>query len=175
VNWYWRLTALLALTACAGRSVPHAIELRPWSTTAKVTALAGVVTEADGYLLGTVERAEEDWTYDDPCGIIAAILGRCDGTHAYKLTIRSDDYPKKLWVFVPARDTLVLPVGTQAVFVWTWYYAHQYALCRARSAMYASSCPTDRLPAVLSLDAVAAPGDSALVAYLFEKKATRTL
>jgi hypothetical protein len=150
-----------------------ALASRPWPATAQIRALALAVNDADGYLLGTVEKAEADWTYDDPCGIIRTAMGRCDGTNAYKLTIRSETYPKRLYVFVPGRDTLPLTVGTRAVFLWKWTYAYRYQECRAHQAMSAASCPTDQLPAVLSRDAVAAPQDSALVADLFAHKSAR--
>lgn len=158
------------LGSCAPNRISPTIEPRPWPSTAPFHALTREVHEADGYVLGTVEKAEPDWTYDDPCGIIATVLGRCDGTAAYKLTIRNADDPVRLWVFVPAKDTLVLPVGTRAVFVWKFYWAYRYADCRAKRGVSLSYCPADQLPAVLSRDAVVAPGDSSLVASLFAEK-----
>lgn len=178
MGWYatvvvWVLISIhivFSPLSCARLPVTHAIAFRPWPTTAPLSALARAVDEADGYVLGTVEKAEAAWEYDDPCGIIAALLGRCDGTNAYKLTIRNADDPLRLYVFVPRGDSLALPVGTQAVFIWQFYYAARLQQCRAQAAMTMSYCPADQLAAVLSRDAVAAPGDSALVAWLFNEK-----
>lgn len=164
------LLLLCLVAGCARLPIARAIESRPWPTTAATVELERVVNESDGYVLGTVEKAEQDWAYDDPCGLIGSILGRCEGTHAYRLTIRNDGAPFWLYVFVPRGDSLALPVGTQAAFVWQFYYAVRYAQCRAQAAMTMASCPADRLPAVLSRDAVAAPSDSTLVAYLFAEK-----
>jgi hypothetical protein len=158
------LFVVMLITACA---TPRTVIEHPWPTTAKPSALADVVQGADGYVLGTVVKAEADWTYDDPCGIIAGFLGRCDGTNTHKLTIQSSAYSMKVWVFVPARDTLPVPVGTRAIFIWNWYYAKRFADCRARAPMFSGTCPMDRLPAVLSLEAVASPSDSLFVADLF--------
>jgi hypothetical protein len=171
--WVFLALALAYEVACVHRPTVTAIESRPWPETAPINRLTYAVNEADGVLFGTVEKAEADWLYDDPCGIIASFLRRCDGTSAYKLTIRSETYPKRLYVFVPGRDTLPLTVGTRAVFLWKWTYAYRYQECRAHQAMSAASCPTDQLPAVLSRDAVAAPQDSALVADLFAHKSAR--
>lgn len=160
------------LVSCAPNRIAPTIEPRPWPTTADITELERVVNEADGYMIGIVENAEQDWTYDDPCGFVDGVLGRCtDGrTDAYKLTIRDSGEPVQLYVFVPHGDTLVLPVGTQAVFIWQAYYAKRLQQCRAQRAMTLAYCPADQLPAVLSHDHVVAPGDSSLVASLFANK-----
>lgn len=177
-RWWIPLLAIIVawllvfVAGCARLPVTRAITSRPWPETAALGALVHVVNEADGYVVGTVEKAEQDWLYDNPCGLIGSAFGLCnDGrTHAYRLTIRNDGEPFWLYVFVPRGDSLAVPVGTQAVFLWQFYYAVRYAQCRAQAAMTLASCPTDRLPAVLSRDAVAAPGDSALVAFLFSAR-----
>ncbi|HEV8510667.1 MAG TPA: hypothetical protein VGQ48_09500 [Gemmatimonadales bacterium] len=163
---------LLLLTACAGRSTVTSTEARPWPTTAHSRALTDAVDEADGYVIGTVAEAEAQWLYDDICGWIANALNRCDGTNAYRLTIHSaQPFPRYLWVFVPRGDTLVLPVGTHAVFIWKQKWVRQLQVCEQRRRTgLPLVCDADRLPVVESLDAVAAPADSALVAQLFAGK-----
>lgn len=160
------MLALLA-TACARLPIAKAIPTRDWSATASHPDLVAQVDSADGYVLGVVEKAEPDGTYDTPCGLLAGLLGQCDGTHAYRLTVRHEGGPSRLYVFVPAGDSLALPVGTRAVFIWRTYYAARLHQCRAQSAMTMAYCPADPLVAVLSRDAVVAPGDSLLVARLF--------
>jgi len=165
----------LFLAACAGLPVVDALESRPWPMTAHLAALTDAVNEADGYVLGTVERAKEDRTYDDICGVIMTILGRCSGTHAYRLTIRSaENFPPRLWVFVPAGDTLPLTVGTEAVFLWKMRWIKQLWVCAERMRRgVGSHCESDYLPVMTSLDDVVAPQDSALVAVLFAARGAR--
>lgn len=163
---------LVFVAGCARLPISHAIESRPWPTTARLSALAEVVRSADGYTLGTVEQTREDALYDSRCGLLNAVLGRCDGTRAHRLSIRTDDgvrRPLLLWVFVPAKDTLVLPVGTRAVFVWEMTWVKRLWQCSEREGT-SSYCEMDELPVVLSLDHVVAPGDSALVTFLFAEK-----
>jgi len=162
------LAALLA--ACARLPMVDAIESRPWPITASLRALTLAVDSADGYVLGTVERAVEDRLYDDFCGL--QLFGPCHETHAYRLTIRSDqDFPKRLWVFIPRGDTLALPVGTQAVFIWKMRWIEQLEVCAQRMRRgIGRYCESDYLPIVPSRDNVVAPADSALVAELFARR-----
>lgn len=157
----------LFLAACAG--LPITIEPRPWPTTAPLHALTLAVSEADGYQLGTVVRAEEDRIYDDICGVIMTVLGKCHETRAYKLTIRSaENFLPRIWVFVPRGDTLVLPVGTQAIFIWKMRWIKQLEVCAQRMRRgIGNYCESDYLPVLTSHDDVAAPTDSAFVASLF--------
>jgi hypothetical protein len=164
----------LLLVACA-RLPMSAIVPRPWPATATLTALTHAVNTADGYLLGTVAKAEPDELYNDICGVIASVLGRCNGTHAYRLTIRSEqDFPKRIWVFVPPGDTLPLPVGTQAVFLWKVRWVKQLEVCAQRMRHgFGAYCESDQLPTLASLDDVAAPSDSVYIAALFAEKGRR--
>ena len=148
--------------------IVQAVESRRWPTTAPLRALQLTVNESDGYVLGTVAKAEPMWLYDDICGVIAGVLGRCNGTSAYRLTIRSTQPPMPLYVFVPHGDTLPLPVGTQAVFIWKLKWIRQLQVCEQRRRVgLPFVCESDRLAVMESLDAIAAPEDSALVADLF--------
>ena len=168
------LVLLLVLAACARLHVSEAIPSRPWRETAKLTALEFAVDSADGYVLGTIERAQKDEIYDDFCGL--HLGGPCHETHAYRLTIRSasDTAPPRLWVFVPRGDTLALPVGTTAVFIWRMRWIQELAVCAERFRRGAGDyCFADHLPIVPSRDNVVAPADSALVAALFAGKVAR--
>lgn len=178
VRWWLPLLAIVVagllvfVAGCARLPISQAIESRPWPTTARLPALAEVVQSADGYALGTVEQTREDALYDSRCGLVNAVLGRCDGTRAHRLSIRIDDgvrRPLLLWVFVPAKDTLVLPVGTRAVFVWEMTWVKRLWQCDERNGT-SHYCESDELPVVRSLDHVVAPADSALVSFLFAEK-----
>ena len=156
------------LLGCAHLPIVEAVASRPWPTTAPYHALTLIVNESDGYLVGTVAKAEPVWLYDDICGGIASLLGRCNGTSAYQLTIRSTQPPMPLYVFVPHGDTLVLPVGTQAVFIWKLKWIRQLQVCEQRRRVgLPYVCESDRLAVMESLDAIVNPADSALVADLF--------
>lgn len=162
---------LVLLAGCARLSVTPAITTRPWPVTAPLAALVRVVREADGYVLGTVEKAEQKWIYDDVCGVIAGLLGKCNETHTYRLTIRNADRPFPLYVFVPRGDTLALPVGTYAVFIWRMAWVRQLGVCAERMRRGVGNyCESDNLPVLTSRDAVVAPEDSALVSHLFGEK-----
>src|SRR6266850_8311022 len=76
------------------------------------------ISEADGFIIGKITKLEEDWTYDDPCGLIMILRHGCDGTVTYKLHIENDLRDKWLWTFSPAYGTFGLFVGERAVFVW---------------------------------------------------------
>lgn len=154
--------------ACAPNGIT-AIPSNPWPITAPPNALALAVSDADGYVLGTVVRAEEAPTYDDICGVIMTVLGRCTETRAYRLTIRSaENFPPRLFVFVPHGDSLPLTVGTYAVFIWKMRWVKQLHVCAERMRRgIGNYCESDHLPTVTSRDAVASPGDAALVASLF--------
>lgn len=155
------LPALLLATACARLSITDAIESRPWPTTASLRALTERVSHADGYILGTIARAQADWTYDRPRG----------GPATFHLTVRATDLQHwHLWVFVPQGDTLPLTVGTTAVFIWRFAYVYPLLICAQRRAV-TLVCPPDWLPVLQSLDDVASPADSTLVAELFARRA----
>lgn len=162
---------LSLITYCARLPIVRAIESRPWPTTAQPKELQRVVNEADGFILGIVEKTFEDRKYDDVCGLFAGWLGKCNETHTYRLKIRGANEPIFLWVFVPRGDTLVVPVGTSAVFIWEMKWIKQLGVCaeRLRLGIW-PICESDELPVVLSLDNVAAPSDYELIAYLFSQK-----
>jgi len=154
------LLILFVCWGCHRLQVTEAIESRPWPETAKLAALTDAVNTADGYVVGTVEKAVEDWTYDRPRG----------GPHTYLLTIRATDGGKwYLRVFVPEGNYLPLSVGTYAVFIWRYAYVYPLLKCRAHAAA-TLVCSPDWLPVMGSRNDVAAPSDSALVAKLFANK-----
>jgi hypothetical protein len=159
--------AVVLLAGCSRLRVVQAIPTRDWTRPVTDAALESVMTEADGFVVGTVERAKKDPLYDD-CGGIAEFFGKCDGTFTYRLTIRNDGDPLYLYANVPAGDTLVLPVGTRAVFVWGDTWLKQLGVCweRLRRGI-GEHCESDQRAVIRSLDYVFPPSDSARVAWAF--------
>lgn len=166
--WIAAAVLIVLILGCARLPLTNAIPTREWSRPVSWEALDSVMQEADGFVVGTVERAKKDPLYDD-CGGIAELLWKCNGTFTYRLTIRSHGDPLYLYANVPVGDTLVLPVGTRAVFVWAETWLRQLRVCweRLRLGMW-HTCESDELPVIRSLDHVLPPSDSARVAWAFK-------
>ncbi len=168
-----RILLVLLVAGCARLPITAAIPTRAWTETARHDSLARAVERADGYVVGTVERADEAWLYDDICGGLSSLFGWCGGTVAYRLSIRATD-PIRLYVFVPRGDSLALPVGTRAVFLWEMAWIRRLQECGQRMRVgLPRVCESDELPVVPSRAHVAAPTDSAYVAWLFARKGGR--
>ncbi len=73
------------------------------------------IAQADGVIVGTIQKLEEDWTYDDPCRFFQKVVNRCDGTVTYRLQVND----KWLWTFTKPYGNFGLFVGQRAVVVWT--------------------------------------------------------
>ena len=162
---------LMLVASCGGLRITQAIPTREWTRSVSDRALFdSVMREADGFVVGIVERAQKDPLYDN-CGGIAAFLGKCDGTFTYRLTIRNAGDPLYLYANVPAGDTLVLPVGTSAVFVWAETWLVQLGVCWERLRRGAGEyCEADNRAVIRSLDYVFPPRDSARVAWAFTSR-----
>lgn len=163
-----RLLWLLLLAGCARLPLTNAIPTREWTRPVSDAALDSVMTTADGFVVGTVERAKVDPLYDD-CGGIAEFFGKCDGTFTWRLTIRNTGKPMHLYANVPAGDSLVLQVGTRAVFVWADTWLTQLRVCWERLRVgLPRVCEADERAVIRSLDYVLPPSDSARVAWAFK-------
>jgi hypothetical protein len=103
---------------------------------------------------GTVTRIRADWMADDPCGVFAALQGRCDGTRAYDLTIRTPGGDLLAMIFVPHWDFNPVTVGLRAEFLLSTVSVLPLARCRAVQAMTSTACQTmaTRELAILSTD-----------------------
>src|SRR6266700_2221860 len=74
------------------------------------------IAAADGVTVGWISKLEEDWQYDDPCGMIQIGMRSCDGTTTFNF--RVEPAGKWLWAFAPNYGTMPLFVGDSAVFIW---------------------------------------------------------
>lgn len=165
--WIAAAFLLTLVLGCTRLRVMQAIPTREWTRPVTDEALDSVMLEADGFVVGTVERVFKDRTYDD-CGGIAELLRKCDGTFTYRLTIRNHGDPLHLYANVPAGDSLVLPVGTRAVFVWAETWLRQLGVCWERLRRGVGEyCEADNRAVIRSLDYVFPPTDSARVAWAF--------
>jgi hypothetical protein len=120
-----------------------------------------MIAAADGVTVSTIVKLEQDWTYDSHCGIIAAIMHRCDSPATYQLTLANGLH---LWTWT--QGDFGLHVGEQAVFVWSYRAVTRQFECEERGAMTSQGCQTDRLPTLTDNLDVLPAGDFARAAAL---------
>ena len=139
------VVALVLLAACIPSIGPSLRPIEPVEPTDLQWArvLPQMIAAADGVTVSTIVRLEPDWTYDSHCGIIAAILHRCDSPATYKLTLANG---LQLWTWT--QGDFGLHVGEQAVFVWTYQYVTRRFECEERGGMTSQACLSDRLATV---------------------------
>jgi len=128
------------------------------------------IAQADGVIVGEIHTLEEDWQYDDPCGMVKIALHQCDGTVTYRLHVVNPERDKWLWTFVLAYGTFGLYVGESAVFVYRQMVIDRLQECRERAGMYSASCSYDLLDVLTSDLDVLPVADSARVNSLFNRK-----
>lgn len=159
---------LLGMLACINSPTPKLVPMPPKEPTAEQwPAVEQRVARADGVYVGTIAKIDEDWLYDDICGVVAIAMHKCDGTVTYRLTIAPQD--TYLWAFVPAYGTFGLFVGESAVWVWRRDVAYRYQECRQHAGM-SGYCGYDILPMLTSDLDVLPAADSARVDSLFNAR-----
>ena len=152
-QWYLRAASILLVASCVScinGPAPKLVPVPPQEPTelAWTNELPQRIAQADGVATATIAKLEEDWTYDDPCGLVAAIMRRCDGTVTYRLHLQPID--TYVWAFTPANGTFGLFEGEQAVFIWRKVVAYRYKQCREQAGMTTAMCPVDVIPALTS-------------------------
>lgn len=161
------LAAAVFWTACINSPMPRLVPMLPQEPDSLGwVAAAERIAQADGYITGRIIKLEEDWTYDDPCGLITIVRHGCDGTVTYKLHVENAERDKWLWAFTPAYGMFGLFVGERAVFVWRRTLAYRYQECKQHQGM-SGYCGYDMLDALTGDLDVLPPTDSARVAALF--------
>lgn len=105
----------------------------------------GVMRKADKVVTGTITKVEANWEYDDPCGVLANLLHKCDGTRAYDVMIKRDvGGDEYAMIFVPHNDFVPLAPGLRATFLLTKLWVLPYQKCRQVAPTYSSdaACAT---------------------------------
>jgi len=126
------------------------------------------IKSADGIILGTIAKLDEDWTYDDPCGLVTILMKNCNGTVTYSLKVKSDSSEQWLWTFVLAYGTFGLWRGQPAIFVWHDLYIPRLFECKQRLAGGAGGmCAVDKLQTLTSDLDVLPLADSTRVDSIF--------
>lgn len=164
----WFVVSFLILSACIPSPKPQLVPLDPVEPSAIQwqTEMPSLLAKADGVIVGKITSLEEDWVYDDPCGLIMILRKACDGTATFKVHIENTVHDKWLWAFTPTYGSFGLFVGEQAVFIWNTVVAYRYFECRARQGM-GGYCNYDMLPALTSDLNVLPLVDSSRVDSLF--------
>ena len=154
---------ILLLTSCIPDPAPELIPVPPQEPTPIQWArlMPERIAQADGVMVGTIDKLEQDWTYDDICGIVQKMVHRCEGTVTYRLHIQPAD--KYLWTFTSPNGSFGLFIGERAVFIWRKTVAFQYQKCRQQQGMSSSTCPADVIPALTDDLDVLPVSDSARV------------
>jgi len=160
---------VLVLTACIASPRPTLAPQPAREPTAAEWAavLPGRIAAANGYIVGRIASLDEDWQYDDPCGILHIVAHLCDGTVTYRVRVDAAGASKLLWAFTPAYGAFGLYKGEAAVCVWTNRVVWRYQECRQRAAIE-GQCPYDAGVPTLTSDLDVLPvADSARVDLLF--------
>jgi len=127
--------------------------------------------KADGTTVAVITKIDEDWQYDDPCGILATALHRCEGTVTYRVTLQDwQTHTHYVWAFVSPYGDFGLHVGERAVFLWHKTVAYQYNKCRSQQAVSSAYCSYDLLNAFQSDYDVLPIADSAKVDSIRSQK-----
>jgi len=163
---------LIVLAACINGPTPKLVPIPPQSESEIVWSheLPERISHADGFIVGKIVTLEEDWAYDDPCGLISIAMKHCDGTVTYRLKVENDLRDKWLWTFTPANGTFGLHEGEQAIFIWSNVVAYKYQKCREQQGMTSGFCDYDILPALTSDLDVLPLADSTRVDSIFQHK-----
>jgi hypothetical protein len=137
--------ALVLLAACIPTLGPSLRPIEPVEPTELQWArvLPPMIAAADGVTVSTIVKLEQDWTYDSHCGIIAAIMHRCDSPATYQLTLSNG---LRLWTWT--QGDFGLHVGERATFVWTYQWVTRRFECEERSGMSSQGCLTDKLETI---------------------------
>ena len=157
------VTGILLLISCLPDPTPELVPVPPQEPTALQWArvMPERITQADGTSVATIDKLEQDWLYDDICGIVQKMVHRCEGTVTYRLHLMPID--KTLWTFTSPNGRFGLYVGERAVFVWRKVVAFEYKKCREQEGMTSTTCPADVVPALTDDLDVLPVSDSARV------------
>ena|SRR5204862_620132 len=168
----WRpLVGLLVLiAACIPSPTPKLVPIPPQEPDSIGWHLAQErIAQADGVLVGKIVKLEEDWDYDNACGLLAIIMHRCDGTTTYRLLVRNEFEDKWLWTWAKSYGTFGLFTDESAVFIWSKVYAYKYKTCREQQAITSNYCVGDYLPTLTNDLDVLPVADSAKVDSIFHR------
>lgn len=155
---------------CINSPTPTLVPMPPREPTAlEWPAAAENAQQADGVFVAKIVEMKPDWTYDDPCGLVAIALKKCDGTVAYRVKLANGERSHYVWAFTPAYGVFGLYVGEEATYLWHRTVAYKYSKCRQQQAVAASYCDYDLLDAFQSDFDVLPIADSAVVANLRRK------
>ena len=146
------LIALFAFFAgCIPSPTPKLVPIPPQEPdSAGWIEAAKRIQEADGLMVAKITELSEDWQYDDPCGIVAIALHRCEGTVTYKLHIENAADDHWLWTFALAYGTFGLFKGEEAVFIWRQLPIKKLKECKEYAAMSSAYCGYDILDVLTS-------------------------
>src|SRR6266487_1495561 len=97
---------------------------------------------ANAVLQGSITKIEADWRYDDPCGVIATAMRRCNGTRAYQVTVATTRGDATFFVFVPHNDYQPLTLGLSATFVLSKQWINALQRCHEVRALTSTACST---------------------------------
>jgi hypothetical protein len=104
--------------------------------------LDSLLAHTSAVLQGTVTKVEPDWSLDDPCGIVAGLLHRCDGTRAYTVTVQTASGDGAFLIFVPHNDYVPIQPGLTATFLLHKTWVVPYLKCRGIAGMTSNACET---------------------------------
>ncbi len=140
---------LLGLAGCVFQTpTPHLVPQEPREPTAlEWPDAAKNAAQADGTFVGTITEMKDDWTYDDPCGLLATALKRCEGTVTYRVKLADGQTTHYVWAFVSPYGDFGLHVNERGLFLWHKTVAYRYLDCRATQAMSSAYCSYDLLNA----------------------------
>src|SRR2546429_145746 len=136
-----------------------------WSTEAAQNA-----QHADGTFVATITEIQEDWTYDDPCGILSTALHHCEGTISYRVTLNDGTTKQYVYAFVHPYGEFGLHVGERAVYLWHRMPVYKYGKCRQQQAVSSAYCDYDILDTFQSDFDVLPVADSTRVASLRQSR-----
>jgi hypothetical protein len=135
---------MLMVGACASMTDPEPPRPAAYIFTPVMPKnLAMALRHADAVVQGPIKKIEAKALYDDPCGIMATLMHRCDGTRAYRVTVRTIRGDAEFMIFVPHNDYQPLPLGLAATFLLSKQWIIQFQKCR-QGAPYTSGavCPS---------------------------------
>ncbi len=162
--------ALLALilSGCVFKgATPKLVPSEPKEPTAYEWPEAALNAQhADGTFVAAITEMQEDWQYDDPCGILATALNRCVATITYRVKLENGTANRYVYAFAHPYAEFGLHVGERAVYLWHRLPVYKYAKCKAQQAMTSAYCDYDILDTFESDYDVLPVADSARVADL---------
>ncbi|SRR6266550_178259 len=164
---------LLLLAACGAIKgpAPRLVPMEPREPVSYEWVEAGQnVVQADGTMVASIAKIEEDWLYDDPCGILASALHKCEGTITYRVTLKNATDERYVYAFVHPYSDFGLHVGERAVYLWHRQPVRKYQKCKAQQAVTSAYCDYDILDTFQSDYDVLPVSDSARVDSLFNSR-----